>query len=292
MPQALRVKRTKCDEIEGPGGCCEEERADSGTHERRNIVSLYVREAGPCDAPAVLFLHGLGLSGAMWQPQFERLADDFHCLAPDLPECGKSAAGGSFTLKDASRSVADVIRERIPGRSAHVVGISIGGAVALQMLCDEPRVLDHLLVSGAAIRLPPFLESLNRLDEKSVRLVNRERPAESLIRQYHVPQAYRSLLLADLRKAEPEALRHVSRVLTKVKLPTESQVPTLIAVGQEEPFVTKHDAYEMSRVLPGATCVLVPGVGHLWNLEALDLFTQTVRAWIQDEPLPLKLVPF
>src|SRR5205823_4045894 len=53
----------------------------------------------------------------------------------------------------------------------------------------------------------------------------------------HVPQAYRSLLLADLRKAEPEALRHVSQALTKVKLPTERQVPTLIVVGQEEPFV-------------------------------------------------------
>lgn len=291
-PSSSGTKRTKCDEVEGPGGCCEEERADSVTLERRNIVSLYVREAGPCDAPAVLFLHGLGLSSAMWQPQFERLADDFHCLAPDLPVCGKSAASGSFTLKDASQRVADVIRERIPGRSAHVVGISIGGAVALQMLCDEPRVLDHLLVSGTATRMPSFLESLNRLDEKSVRLLNRERLAESLISQYHVPQAYRSLLLADLRKAKPEALLHVSRVLTKVELPTESKVPTLIVVGQEEPFVTKHAAYEMSRALSGATCVLVPGVGHLWNLEAHDLFTQTVRAWIQDEPLPLKLVPF
>jgi pimeloyl-ACP methyl ester carboxylesterase len=54
-------------------------------------VSLYVREAGPADAPAVLFLHGLGLSSAMWQAQFERLADFYHCLAPDLPECGNSA---------------------------------------------------------------------------------------------------------------------------------------------------------------------------------------------------------
>ncbi len=140
-------------------------------------MSLYVREAGPWDAPAVLFLHSLGLSGAMWQPQFERLADDYHCLAPDLPECGNSAASGPFTLKDASRGVADVIRERIPGRSAHVVGLSIGGAVALQMLCDEPQVLDHLLVSGTATRLPPFFDRLNRLDEKSVRLLNRERQA-------------------------------------------------------------------------------------------------------------------
>ena len=81
-------------------------------------------------------------------------------------------------------------------------------------------------------------------------------------------------------------------MLTKVELPTESKVPTLIVVGQEESFVTKHAAYEMSRALSGARCVLVPGVGHLWNLEAHDLFTQTVRAWIQDEPLPLKLVSF
>lgn len=169
-------------------------------------MSLYVREAGSCDAPAVLFLHGLGLSGAMWQPQFERLADDYHCLAPDLPECENSAASDPFTLKDASRRVPDVIRERIPGRSAHLVGLSIGGAIALQMLCDEPQVLDHLLVSGMATRLPSFLDNLNRPNEKSVHLLNREWLAESLLGQYHVPQAYRSLLLADLRKAEPASV--------------------------------------------------------------------------------------
>jgi pimeloyl-ACP methyl ester carboxylesterase len=121
-------------------------------------------------------------------------------LAPDLPECENSAASDPFTLKDASRRVADVIRERIPGRSAHLVGLSIGGAIALQMLCDEPQVLDHLLVSGTATRLPSFLDNLNRPNEKSVHLLNREWLAESLLGQYHVPQAYRSLLLADLRK--------------------------------------------------------------------------------------------
>ncbi len=52
-------------------------------------MSLYIHEAGAPDAPTVVFLHGLGLSGAMWQPQMERLMD-FHCLAPDLPEHGKS----------------------------------------------------------------------------------------------------------------------------------------------------------------------------------------------------------
>ena len=264
-------------------------REDSGSLERSNIVSLNVLEEGPGDAPAVLFLHGLGMSHAMWQPQFERLTDYYHCLAPDLPECGNSAALGPFTLKDASKRVVEVIRERVPGGSAHVVGLSLGGAVALQILRDDPQVLDHLLISGTATHLPPFLDGLNRLDEQVLHLLSHERLAEYLLQQYHIPQAYRSLLLSDLRKVKPEAIVHLSQEMTKIKLPRERHVPTLIAVGQQEAFVTKHAAYEMRRALHGARGVLVPGVGHFWNLEAPDLFTKTLRAWVQGEPLPPNL---
>ena len=38
-------------------------------------MSLYVHQAGRADAASIVFLHGLGLSGAMWQPQFQRLPD-------------------------------------------------------------------------------------------------------------------------------------------------------------------------------------------------------------------------
>ena len=48
--------------------------------ERRDIMSLYFREAGPQDAPTVLFLHGLGLSHTMWNPQIEGLSDYYHCM--------------------------------------------------------------------------------------------------------------------------------------------------------------------------------------------------------------------
>ena len=252
-------------------------------------MSLYVREAGPVDATAILFLHGLGLSHAMWQPQFELLADQYHCLAPDLPECGNSATLGPFSLEDASKRVVEVIRERVPDRTAHIVGLSIGGAVAIQMLRDEPQVLDHLLISGTATHLPPFLDSLNRLDEQVLHLLSDERLAEYLLQQYHIPQVYRSLLLSDMRKVKPEAIVHLSQEMKKIKLPRERHVPTLIAMGQQEAFVIKHDAYEMRRALHGAQGVLVPGVGHFWNSEAPDVFTRTVQAWIQNEPLPPNL---
>jgi pimeloyl-ACP methyl ester carboxylesterase len=252
-------------------------------------MSLYVREKGPRNAPAVLFLHGLGLSHTMWNPQFEQLCDSYHCLAPDLPECGKSTATGPFTLKDASRRVIEIIRERVPGGSAHVVGLSIGGVVALQILRDEPQVLDQLMISGTSIRVPSYLDTLLRLDEQVLHPFYHDRLAEYLLRQYRIPSRYRSLLLADLRKVEPGALGHLIQEMTRMHLPREGQVPTLLAMGQQEAFEIKHAVYEMCRTLPHAQGVLVPGVGHFWNLEAPEVFTKTLQAWIRHEPLPTNL---
>jgi pimeloyl-ACP methyl ester carboxylesterase len=91
-----------------------------------------------------------------------------------------------------------------------------------------------------------------------------------------IPQIYRSLLLADLRKVEPEAIGHFIQEKTKIKLPRDGQVPTLIAAGQQEVFDIKHAVYEMRRTLPSAQGVLLPGVGHFWNVEAPDVFTKTL----------------
>ncbi len=58
---------------------------------------LYTFESGDPASPAIVFLHGGGLSSKSWYPVIERLPD-FYCLAPDLPGHGKSQ-DMSFTLE-------------------------------------------------------------------------------------------------------------------------------------------------------------------------------------------------
>jgi pimeloyl-ACP methyl ester carboxylesterase len=48
---------------------------------------MFVHECGPRDRPSIVFLHGNGTNGAMWQAHLDRLAD-YHCLAPDFPGYG------------------------------------------------------------------------------------------------------------------------------------------------------------------------------------------------------------
>jgi pimeloyl-ACP methyl ester carboxylesterase len=254
-------------------------------------MSLYLLEARPFEASTVLFLHGLGLSSSMRVSQLDRLVD-YHCLAPDLPESGKSVQIRPFTLENTSRCVAELIRDYVSHGPVHIVGMSLGGAVALRLLRDEPELIDHLVICGAATGLPPVLETLSSWDTSVVQRLHSERLAEMLIQQWHVPQAYRSQVLCDLRMITPEALVHFCHEMTHVEVPREASVPTLVVLGQQDPFFVRHSAYEVSRSIPGACAVMVPGASDLWNLQAPDLFTETVRAWITDAPLPVRLVPF
>src|SRR5581483_2736846 len=99
-------------------------------HERETPM-LFTYTSGQPTSPAIVFLHGGGVSGRMWQPQLERLADNYYCLAPDLPEHGKSIDAGPFRIDETARQVARLIDERVPGKRAHLVGLSAGGVVAL-----------------------------------------------------------------------------------------------------------------------------------------------------------------
>jgi pimeloyl-ACP methyl ester carboxylesterase len=253
---------------------------------------LYVHEIGPKEAPAILFLHGLGLSHTMWHPQFERLGDFYHCLAPDLPECGNSVDIGPFSLKEAAQLVISTLREYVPKGVTHVVGLSLGGAVALQMLYEAPEVVDHLMISGMARTLPPPLGAIGRLNGHILHLASHERLAEFLLEAYdNIPHAERRLLLADLRIVKPEAIGRFLQAMTNWKLLYNAQTPILAAAGRLEAFVTQQAVYEMKRRIPCVQGALIPGASHFWNLEFPDLFTQTVRAWIEDEPLPNRVLP-
>ncbi len=78
-----------------------------------------------------------------------------------------------------------------------------------------------------------------------------------------------------------------------MEVPQGVQTPILVTFGQKEILLTRANraARELCRTLP-AKAVMVPSVGHAWNLEAPDLFTDTVRAWMTDQPLPKELVVY
>ena len=116
-----------------------------------------IRVDGP-DRPTIVFLHGTRLTGSEWASQVEALGEAFHCLAPDLPGHGQ-AADVRFTVDVAAERVAELIEREAHGGRAILVGLSLGGYVAMAVAGRWPERVVGLAVSGATAE-PVGLRSL------------------------------------------------------------------------------------------------------------------------------------
>ena len=104
---------------------------------------------GPVGAPAVVFVHGTRLTRAQWWPQLRRLSGRFRCIAVDLPGHG-ALAGVPFTRDAAAEAVADAIAAECPDGRAVVVGLSLGGYVAIDTADRYPDRVAGLVLAGCS----------------------------------------------------------------------------------------------------------------------------------------------
>jgi len=270
-------------------------------------LALYIQETGPADAPTIVFLHGGGGGGWMWQPQIEQLAE-YHCLVPDLPEQGQSVNEKPFTIQGAAERIADLIKTRAHGGQAHVVGLSEGAQITVALLANAPERVEHAVISSALVRpvpggslmtpklaalayrwsIPPFKNS-----DWWVRL--------NMKYSAGVPETYFSQFSRTFREITESGFTNVVVENQRFRLPSgleQVKAPTLIVVGKKEYAAMLQSARDLAAAIPGAQAYEVLHARkmslaeeHNWNMTAPELFTQTVRAWITHQPLPDALKP-
>lgn len=115
-------------------------------------LSIFYREAGPPDAPAVLLLHGLPSSSRMFEPLFARLGHRCRLVAPDYPGFGHSDAPALGTFEYTFDRIAAVVESftRKLGLSRYSLYMQdYGGPVGLRLALAHPERIEKLIVQNA-----------------------------------------------------------------------------------------------------------------------------------------------
>jgi pimeloyl-ACP methyl ester carboxylesterase len=115
-------------------------------------VSIFYREAGRRDAQTLLLLHGFPSSSRMFDPLFERLADQYHLVAPDYPGFGHSDAPDPETFAytfDHLSEVIDHFTEAV-GLHSYVLYVQdYGGPIGFRLAVRHPERLRGLIIQNA-----------------------------------------------------------------------------------------------------------------------------------------------
>ena len=221
-------------------------------------MTLYVRESGALGAQPILFLHPGLVSGWMWQEPAKEFAG-YHCLMPDLPGHGNSNQVEWVSFQDTARQVADLLKERVPGKRAHVVGYSLGAYVTAHLLATAPELVDHAIICGVAARpLPNSALFMNRL---VVHFIKSEFLWDGLGRMWGIPHEEHDEFVRTGLSISQSSYRRINDELASARLPAElenANCPTLIVNGQKEPKVVVQSVADLVTGLPNAQGYLAP----------------------------------
>ena len=113
-------------------------------------VRLHYEEAGA--GPPLVLLHGIGASCKDWEYNIPAFAKHYRVIAPDLRGFGQSERSGNYGVATFAGDIWHLL-EQLQVERFHLIGHSMGGAVALQMAVDRPQRIERLI---AADTLPSF----------------------------------------------------------------------------------------------------------------------------------------
>jgi pimeloyl-ACP methyl ester carboxylesterase len=98
----------------------------------------------------VIFLHGAGAGAVTWYPSIHTISKNFQVLALDIVGYGESdKPDAPYNRAYFSKWLKDFLKE-LKISKAHIVGLSQGGAIALQFAIDNPEMVDKLVLVDAA----------------------------------------------------------------------------------------------------------------------------------------------
>jgi len=260
-----------------------------------NGVRLYYEAAGS-GAPLVL-VHGFACGARSWDPQVRVFSRARRVITYDVRGHGVSEAPENAAAYSQDISVQDLhdLLVQLKIRRAVVGGLSMGGNIALNFALAHPSMVSKLIVADTGAGsdqsgdwAAECQEYAGACERRGMEAFADLACASPLFARYVAtsPTAER-FIRSCLMTHRARGLAHTAREVL-IKRPTiyaleprlrQLRVPTLLIVGEhDEPCLKTHRF--MGDCIPGATYLMIRGVGHLTNLEAPAAFNAAVKRFL------------
>ena len=256
-----------------------------------NGIEIRYTDTGPADAMTVIFLHGFPFDRTMWQAQMELLSGRCRVVAFDLRGHGDTQTGEEeFSMALFARDLL-CLMDALRIERAVLCGLSMGGYIALNAVENHPERFTALILSDTQCAADTPEAKAARLSAvNAVKTDGVETFADTLVGKLFAPQtcvqnpdvvaAVREMIVnTPARSLERSLLAMRERDETCSKLP-EIKVPVLILVGEEDTVIPAEAASYMKEHITHAHLSVIPGAGHLSNLENPAAFNAELEKFI------------
>ena len=250
-------------------------------------VDLHYLQAGEGDD--VLLLCGLGDDVTAWSGQFDPFSERYRVTVIDNRGVGRSSLpDGEFTVRDMAEDAA-ALCDAIGVGPAHVMGFSMGGAIAQELAIARPDLTRSLVIVGSwaySDRLfRTFIESSAYFagiadDDRAFLMYFLASTYSKAVFEDGRVDAFCDAMLNNPYPQSTEAFQRTARAIldhdTRDRLGSIT-VPTLVLHGEDDIICPPRHSRKIASLIPGAKLVGVPEQAHQPFQEDPTAFNETVQ---------------
>lgn len=259
----------------------------------------YDEVSPPNPADTVLLLTGLAAKRLGWVRQLDAFGRVYRTIAIDHRDIGDSDPFTQpYTIADVAEDAASVLRA-LGVLRANVVGISMGGFVALELALRHPELVERLVLvstsAGGSTHTQPSAEFVGRM------LLPEYRTGEVGER---AKRTYAAIMAPGYCEAHPDEWERIAESARYRPQSAESyqrqwmacqthdatnrldqlRMPTLVIHGDFDPLVPVQNGRYLASHIPGARYIEYPNTGHIPIVERADEFNREVLAFLAAAP--------
>jgi 3-oxoadipate enol-lactonase len=248
---------------------------------------------GQHELRALVLLHAFPIGANLWEPQMRSVPAGYRLITPDLRGFGGSTeldSVGALAMSDYADDVADLLQE-LGIERAVIGGCSMGGYATLELYQAHPAVFDAMILANTRAGADSPEARANR--RNMLALVDREGP-QGVAREMmpkligktsheHRPDTeatLRRLIKQQSAVAIRSAIHRMMHRQDSTPLLAQVKVPALVITGAEDEMIPVEESRRMASAIPGAQLVIIPGAGHLANLEQPDAFNTALNTFL------------
>jgi 3-oxoadipate enol-lactonase len=241
----------------------------------------------------VVLIHGLAGDWTAWKPYLAALKEQYRVVAFDNPGSGQSSAVTRPVQMAELAQATLALMDALGIECAHVVGRSMGGAIAQEMAFAAPKRVQSLAMAGSFAKLDALGERLIR----NMRELLQWRKNWSEWAKVFSP----SFVSPDFFNANRDRMAEIERLLSDEKRDQASyahlaecvlqydalerigtlRCPTLIMAGRLDPICSKTSTGWMKERLPQAELVIFEQSSHFFLMEEAPKAIATLKDWLQ-----------
>ncbi|MCM3638099.1 alpha/beta hydrolase [Sporosarcina luteola] len=240
-------------------------------------------EHGNKEGPLLVFIHGGGVGGWMWDKQIAYFKD-YHCLVPTLQGHGDRSNETSFSIRENALEIIQLIEQKKGKKDVHIIGFSIGAQICLEIVSLAPTLINSAMINSAVvIPMKYMIPLLAPTIKMTFPLIKNKTFAKAQAKQLYMDGEHFEKYYEESLKMKSSTLINILKENMSYSLPAhfpKSTARVLVTAGEKEKGLVKKSVWEIVKGNEHFESLFVQDIGHGFPVAKPELFNHILEEWI------------